>query len=69
MKEIYQFKRRLIDDMVGFSIAPAAGEGILTHLLCVSLVSLLNETLSNMCVFKIGQYHLTLPNSPQEEAY
>ena len=55
--------------MVGFSITSAAGEGILTHLLCVSLVSLLKGTVSKMCLFKIGQYHLALLNSPQEEAY
>ena len=55
--------------MVGFSISPTAVEGILTHLLCVSLVSLLKETVSKMCLIKIGQYHLALLNSPQEKAY
>ena len=35
MREILHFKWRLIDDVVGFSVTPAAGEGILTHLLCV----------------------------------
>ena len=69
MKEIFHFKGRLIDDMVGFSTIPAAREGILTHLLYVSLVSSQMETLSKMCLFEIGQYHLALLNSPQEEAY
>ena len=69
MKEIFHFKWRLIDDVVGFSITPAAGEGILTHLLCVSLVSLPKETVSKMYHLKIGQYCLVLLNSPQEEAY
>ena len=55
--------------MVGFLITPTAGEGILTHLLCVSLVSLLRETVSKTCLFKIGQYCLALLNSPQKEAY
>ena len=27
------------------------------------------ETVSEMCHFKLGQYHLALINSPQEEAY
>ena len=69
MKEIFHFKWSLIDDVVGFCITPTAGEGILTHLLCVSLVSLLKETVSKTCLFKIGQYCLPLLNSPQEEAY
>ena len=34
-KEIFPFKWRLIDDVVGFSTTPGAAEGILTHLLCV----------------------------------
>ena len=55
--------------MVGFFISPTDGEGNLTHLLCVSLVSLLKETVSKTCLFKIGQYCLALLNSPQEEAY
>ena len=42
--------------MVGFSITPAAGEVILKHPLCVSLVSLLKETVSKICLFKIGQW-------------
>ena len=66
MKEIFHFKWRLSDDVVGFSTTPAAGEGILTH---VSLVSSQMETVSKTCLFKIGQYHLALLNSPQEEAY
>ena len=45
------------------------GGGNLTHLLCVSLVSLLEETVSKTCLFRIGQYHLALLNSPQKEAY
>ena len=68
-KEIFHFKGRLIDDVVGFSTAPAAGDGIMTHFLYVSLVSSQMETVSKMCLFKIGQYHLTLLNPPQEEAY
>ena len=39
MKEILHFKQRLIDNVVGFPTAPAAGEGILTPLLYESLVS------------------------------
>ena len=54
--------------MVGFSTIPAAGEGILTHLLYVLLVSSQMETVSKMCLFEIEQYHLALLNSPQEEA-
>ena len=48
MKEIFHFKWRLIDDVVGFFISPAAGCGNLTHLLCVSLVSLIKQTVSKM---------------------
>ena len=55
--------------MVGFFITPTAGEGILTHLVCESLVSLLEETVSKMCLFKMGQYHLALFDSAQKEAY
>ena len=63
------FKGRLIDDVVGFSTAPAAENGTLTHHLYVSLVSSQLETVSKACLFEIGQYHLALLNSPQEEAY
>ena len=55
--------------MVGFSTNPAAGDGILTHHLYVSLVSSQMETVYKMCHFKLGQYHLALLNSPQDEAY
>ena len=55
--------------MVGFSTAPAAGEGILTHLLYVPLVSSQKETVSKTCLFKILQYHLALLNSPHKEDY
>ena len=41
----------------------------LTHVSYVSLVSSQMETVSKMCLFKIGQHHLALPNSPQKEAY
>ena len=41
-KEIFNFKWMLIDNVVG----PAAGEGILTHLLYVSLVSSHKKTVS-----------------------
>ena len=68
-REIFHFKERLIDDVVGFPTTPAAGEGILIHLLYVSLVSSKMETVSKKCFFKIGPYHLALFNSPQEEAY
>ena len=37
MKEIFNFKGWLIDEVVGFSTAPTDGKGILTHLLFVSL--------------------------------
>ena len=69
MKEIFQFKGRLIDDAVGFSTIPPLGDGTLTHLLYVSLVSSQMETVSKMCFFKIGQYCLALLKSPQEKAY
>ena len=69
MKEIFHLKGRLIDDVVGFSTIPAAGDGMLTHLLFVSLVSSQVETVSKPCLFKKGQYHLALLNSPQEKAY
>ena len=69
MKEIFHFKGRLIDNVVDFSTTPAAAEGILTHLLYVSLVFSQMETVSKTCLFKIGQYFLALLNSPQEEAY
>ena len=69
VKEIFRFKWRLIDDVVGFSTTPGAGEVILTHLLYVSLVSSQMETVSKACLSKIRQYCLTLLNSPQEEAY
>ena len=61
------FNWRLIEDVVGLSTAPAAGEGILTHLLYVSLVSSQMETESRMCLFKIGQYRLALLNSPEKK--
>ena len=68
-KEIFLFKGRLIDDVVAFTTIPAAGDGTLTHHLYVSMVSSQIETVSKMCHFKSGQYHLVLLNSPQEEAY
>ena len=69
MKEIFHFRGRLIGDVVGFSTTLAVGEGILTHLFYVSLVSSQMETVSKTCLFTIGQYHLALLNFPQEEAY
>ena len=69
MKEIFHFKGRLIDNVVGFSTVPPAGDGTLTHLLYVSLVSSQMETVYKARLFKIGQYCLALLNSPQEEAY
>ena len=69
MKEIFHFKGRLIDTVVGFSTIPAAGDQTLADILYVSLVSSQMETVPNICLFKIGQYHLALLNSPQEEAY
>ena len=59
----------LIDNVVGFSTVPAAGDGTLTHALYVSLVSSQMETVSKTCHLKLGQYHLALLNSPQGEAY
>ena len=59
---------RLIDDVVGFSIIQAAGDGTLTYHLYVSLVSFQMESVSKSCHFQLGQYHLGLPNSPQKEA-
>ena len=50
MKEIFYFKWRLIDDVVGFSITPTDGEGILTHLVCVSLASLLKKCVQDMAL-------------------
>ena len=55
--------------MVGVSAIPPAGDESLTHHLYVSLVSSQMERVSKMCHFKLGQYHLALLNSPQEEAY
>ena len=69
MKEIFLFKGRLIDNVVGFSTIPAAEDGTLTHALYVSLVSSQMETVCKMCLFKIGQHSPALLNSPQEEAY
>ena len=69
MKEIFRFKGRLIGNVVHFSTIPAARDETLTHPLYVSLVSSHMETVSKTCIFKIGQYHLDLLNSPQEEAY
>ena len=61
--------------MVGFYTISAAEDGSMTHTLYVSLVSLYvslvsshMETVSKMCLFKIGQYHFTLLNSSHEEA-
>ena len=51
MKEIFHFQWRLIDDVAGLSTTPAAGEGILTHLLYVSLVSSRKETVPKTCLF------------------
>ena len=67
MKEIFHFKRSFIDDMVGFSTVPAAGDGTLTHLLYGLLVSSQMETVSMPCLFKIGQCHVALLNSPQKK--
>ena len=69
LKWIFHFNGMLIDNVVGFSTIPPAGDGTLTHDLYVSLVSSQTETVSNMCHFKLGQYHLALLNSPCEEAY
>ena len=69
MKEIFHFKGRLIDNVVGFSTIPVDVDGTLTHLLYVYLVSSQMETVSKMYVLKIGQYHLALLNSPHEQAY
>ena len=55
--------------MVGVSTIPAAGDGTLTHHLYVLLVSSQMKTVSKMCHFKLGQYHLALLNSPEKEAY
>ena len=62
-------QRRLIDEVVGFSTVPIAVNGALTHPLYVSLVSSQMETVSKMCLLKIGLYCLALLNSPHEEAY
>ena len=69
VKDIIHFKWRLIEDVVGFFISPTAGEGILTHLVCVSLVSFSEEAVSETCCFKIGQYCPALLNSQLKEAY
>ena len=55
--------------MVGFSTIPPAGVASLTHHLYVSLVSSQMERVSKTCHSKLGQYHLALLYSPQEEAY
>ena len=67
LKEIFHFKGWLIDDVVGFSTISAAGDGTLTHHLYVSLASSQMETVSKMCHFKLGQYHLALLNSPRKK--
>ena len=64
MKEDFLFKGRLIDNVMGFSTIPAAGDRTLTHHLYVSSVSSQMETVSKMCHFKLGQYHFALLNSP-----
>ena len=69
MKEVFHFKWRLISNAVCFSTTPEAGEGILTHLLCVSLVSLLMGNCVQDMSLMVGQYHLALFNPPQEESY
>ena len=69
LKEIFHFKGRLIDNVVGFSIVPAAGNGTLTHHVYVSLISSQIKTVSKTCDFRLAQYRLALLNSPQEEAY
>ena len=68
-RDTFHFKGRLIDDVVGFSTVPAAGEGIPTHPLYVSLVFSQMETVSKTSLHQTGQYHLALLNSPQQEAY
>ena len=52
-KEIFHFKWRQIDNVVGFSTTPPVGEGMLTPLLYVSLVSSQMETVSKTELFKI----------------
>ena len=49
--------------------ASVAGDGTLTHVLHVSLVSSQMETVFKTCPFKIRQNHLALLNSPNGEAY
>ena len=64
MKEIFHFKGRIIDNVVGFSTIPTAGGGALTHLLYVSLVSSQKETVSKTCLFEkdsITLLYLILP--------
>ena len=51
------FKQSLIDDVVGFSTFPAAGDGTLTHHLYVSLVSSQMETVSKTCHFLNYSYN------------
>ena len=67
MKEIFLFKGKLIDDVVGFSTIPVAGDGTLKHILYVSLVSSQMETVSKTCHFRLEQYHLALLNSPKKK--
>ena len=55
--------------MVGFPTITPAGDKSLTHHLYVSLVSSQMERVSKTCHFKLGQCHLALLNSPQEDAY
>ena len=66
---LFLFKGSLIDDVVGFSTAPAAGDGSLIYHLYVSLVSSQMETVSKIYHFKLGQFCFALHNPPQEEAY
>ena len=70
VKEIFHFKWRLIGDVVGFFIVPAAGYGSLTHLFVCVRVFFFETTVSKMSLFfNMGQYCLALQNFPQVEAY
>ena len=54
-REIFHFKGRPIDYVVGVSAIPPAGDGTLTRRLYVSLVSSQIKTVSKTCHFKLGQ--------------
>ena len=67
-KEILHFKGRIIGDGMGFSTVPAAGAGVLTSYLHVSLVPFIKKVF-DMSSHMLGSYCHALFNDPQKELY